>query len=100
MYSVHWVAVDEAGFWDFDNDFAKNDVIFGVYNSSSSHIDNRKNNVLVTVTGERPTYDTNGSVGTTEKKLSINFSKAKKKLCLSFHYNSGHNFLFVNGKNL
>ena len=56
--------------------------------------------MFIIVTREGPTYDTNGSVGTTEKKFSINFSKAKKKLCLSFHYNSGHNFLFVNGKNL
>ena len=28
----------------FDNDFARNIIIFGVYNNSSSHSDNRKNN--------------------------------------------------------
>ena len=33
-----------------------------------------------------------------EKKISINFSKAKTKFCLSLHYNGDNNYLFVNGK--
>ena len=35
---------DGEGFWSFDNDSARNVVIIGVNNSSSSHIDNQKNN--------------------------------------------------------
>ena len=35
-------------------------------NSSSSHTDNRKNNIFVL--GEGPTYDINGSFGSPEKK--------------------------------
>ena len=31
---------DGEGFWSFDNDSARNVVIIGVNNSSSSHIDN------------------------------------------------------------
>ena len=35
----------------FDNGFARNVVIFGVDNISSSHTDNQKNNFLVLVEG-------------------------------------------------
>ena len=48
--------------------------------------------------GEGPTDDINGSIGTAEKKLSINFSKAKTKVCLSLRYNGDNSCLFVNGK--
>ena len=37
--------MDSAGSWSFDNDFARNIIIFGVDNSSSSRSDNRKNNL-------------------------------------------------------
>ena len=57
-------------------------VTFVVKNSSSSHTDNRKNYFLVLSKG--PTDDINGSVGTAEKKFSIN-SKVKKKFCLILH---------------
>ena len=33
-----------------------------------------------------------------QKKININFSKAKTKFCLSLHYNAGNSYLFVNGK--
>ena len=46
-------AFDGEASWSFDNDFARNALIFGVDNSSSSHTDNLKNNILVS--GERPT---------------------------------------------
>ena len=35
-----------------------------------------------------------------EKKIDISFSKAKAKVCLSLHYNSDNNYLFVNGKEI
>ena len=76
----------------------RNVTIFGVANSSSSHTDNCKNNFLVL--GEGPTDDINDSIGAAEKKFSINFSKAKTKLCLSLHYNRDNSYLFVNGKRL
>ena len=64
--------VDSAGSWSFDNDFVRNGIIFGVDNSSSSHSDNRKNNLLIL--GQGPTYGINRSFGSLEKKLSINFT--------------------------
>ena len=51
------------------NDFARNAVIFGVNNSSSSHTDNRKNNFLEL--GEGPTQGINNSTGSAEKKLVL-----------------------------
>ena len=35
-----------------------------------------------------------------KKKINFNFSKAKAKFCLSLHYNSDNNYLFVNGKEI
>ena len=35
-----------------------------------------------------------------QKKININFNKAKKKLFLSLHYNSDNSYLFVNGKEI
>ena len=36
----------------------------------------------------------------TEKKININFSKAKTKFCLTLHYNIANSYLFVNGKEI
>ena len=80
------------------NDYNRNVAIFGVDTSSSSHIDNRKNNFLVL--GEGYTFSINGSFDGPEKKFRINFSKAKTKFCLSLCYNSDNSYLFVNEKEI
>ena len=56
-------------------------LIFCVDDSSSSHTAKRKNNFLVL--GEGLTQGINDSTGTSEKKNSINCSKANTKFCLS-----------------
>ena len=81
IYSGYGITFGSAGSWSFDNGFARNVVIFGVDNSSSSHSDNRQNNFLVL--GEGPTYVINGRFGSPEKKFSINFTKSNTKFCLS-----------------
>ena len=43
VFSGYRITFDSAGSWSFDNDFARNVIIFGVDNSSLSHSDNRKN---------------------------------------------------------
>ena len=43
-----------------------------------------------------PTQDINDSTGASEKKNSINFSKAKTKFCLSLHYNGDESYFYVN----
>ena len=92
------ITVDSAGSWSFDNDTARNVIIFGVDNSSSSHSGNWKNNFLVL--GEGPTFGINGSFGSPEKRFNINFSKANTKFCLSLHYNTDNSYLFVKGKEI
>ena len=62
------------GSLNFKNEFAKDVIIVGSDNSSSSHADNCKNNFFVL--GADPTFGINGSFGSAEKKLSINFSRA------------------------
>ena len=93
MYGGYGIKFDSAGFWSFDNDAAANVIIFGVGNSSSSHAENRKNNILVL--GEGPTFRFNGSFGSPEKKISINFSKANTKFCLSLHYNVDNSYFLL-----
>ena len=55
------IIFDSVGSWKLDNDFARNVIIFGADNSSSSHADNCKNNFLLL--GEAPTFVINGSFG-------------------------------------
>ena len=69
-------------------------IIFGVDNSSSSHTDSHQNNFLVLA--GCPTYGINGSFGSTEKKFSINFSKAKAQFLLSLQYRHNDSYFFVN----
>ena len=45
MYSVYVIAFDGNSEWNFGNDYARNVVIVGVDNNSSSHTDNSKNNL-------------------------------------------------------
>ena len=71
LYSGYRITFDSAGSWSFDNGIARNVIIFGVDNSSSSHADSRKNNFLVL--GEGPTFAINGRFALPEKKFSINF---------------------------
>ena len=63
--------------------------------SSSAHIDNKKEDILVL--GKGPTQGLEHTL-TAEKLYSINF--AKKKFCLSLHYNVANSYLFVNGKRI
>ena len=63
--------------------------------SSASHNGNQRNDFLVL--GERNTLGINVIFPAIEEKLSINFSKAKAKFCLSFQ-NSGDSYLLVKRK--
>ena len=80
--------------WVFVNSFARNDVIFGVNNSLSSHTENQTNKFLTR--GEELTDGINGSTGSVENKINTNFSKAKSKFCLSLHYDGDDSYLYIN----
>ena len=94
VYGGYGITFHSGGSWTFDNDFARNFIIFGVDNSSSSHVDNGKNNFLVL--REDWTYGINGSLDAPKRKFDINFSEANTTFCLSLHYNADNSYLFVN----
>ena len=94
LYSGYEITFDSADSWNFNNDFARNFVIFGVDSSSSSLADNSNNNHLVL--GKGSFYEINGSFGSPEKMFVINFSKESTKFCLCLPYNIANSYLFVN----
>ena len=91
VYGGYGIAFDGKGDW-------RNVVIFGVDNSSSSHTDNLKKDILIL--GEGPIFGIKGSFGASEKNIDINFNKAKAKFCLGLHCNADNGYLSVNGKEI
>ena len=67
VYSGCGKAFDGKGECSFGNDYARNVIIFGADNSSSSRTDDSKNNFLIL--GEGGTFGINGSFGAPEKKV-------------------------------
>ena len=65
--SGYEIVFDGGGLWSFGNDSTKNVIIFGVDNSSSSHSNNHKNNLLIL--GEGPTFGNNGNFGSPAKNF-------------------------------
>ena len=63
--------------------------------SSSSHDNNKKNNIVVL--GKEFVQGISGTTIYAEKLYSINFTKNNKKFCLSLHYNENNSYLFCNG---
>ena len=61
--------------------------------SSSSHIDNKKKDILFL--GKGTTQGLEHSL-TAEKMYASNCTVTKKKFCLSLHYNETNSYLFVN----
>ena len=66
MDSGYGITFNSTDWWSFDNNTARNVIIFGVDNSSSSDVDNRKNNFLILRLD--PTFGIDGSFGSPEKK--------------------------------
>ena len=52
--------------------------------------------LIIIVLGKGPTKGLYDTMMTAEAEYSINFSRSKRKFCLSLHYNGSNNFLFVN----
>ena len=93
-YSGYGIGFDRRGTFSLlGGGFGENVVIFGVDNSSSIHIDNKKKDILILGVG--PTQGLENTL-TPEKMYSINFAVKKKKFCLILHYNGPNSYLFVN----
>ena len=76
-YSGHGIGFDSRLLFSVTNfDWSKNVVIFGVDNSSSVHIDNKKKDVLVLLKG--PTQGLDETTITAEAEYSIIFQDCKE----------------------
>ena len=62
--------------------------------SSSSHIGNKKKDILIL--GKGPTQGLQHTLAA-EKLYSMNFTKENTKFGLSLHYSGAYSYLFVNG---
>ena len=84
------------GFFSFPTGWlGKNVIIFGVDMSSSVHVDNKRQDILIL--DEGPSQVLDNTTLTVEKNYSINFTEHNKMFCLSLHYNGANSYLFVNG---
>ena len=77
-----------------DGSMGRNVIVFGADLSSSVHIDNKGNNILIL--GKRPTQELDDTTLRAEVKHPINFTQSGKRFVLSLHYNGSNVFLFVN----
>ena len=93
-YSGYGIGFDRKWFFSLGNEIGRNVIIFRVEINSSPHIDNKKKYILVL--GKGPTQGLEHTT-TAEKFYLINFTKNKRKICLSLHYNGANSYLFVNG---
>ena len=94
-YSGYGIGFDRRSSFSFPiGGYGQNILIFGVYMSSSPHIDNKKKDILVL--GKGPTQGLEHTL-TAEKMYSINFTVTKKNFFLRLHYNGANSYLFVNG---
>ena len=93
--SVYGLCFDSKGtFLHKNGTFAQNVIVCGCDLSSSSHANNRKNNILVL--GKDVTQGISCTTISAEKMYSINFTVIRKKICSSLHYNGSNSYLFVN----
>ena len=93
-YSGYGIGFDRHGSFSFPGTgLGRNVIIFGVDMSSSTKIDNRKNDIWIL--GKGPSQGLKHTLSA-EKMYSINFTEKNKKFCLSLHYNKENSYLFVN----
>ena len=96
-YFGYGIGIDGHG-WDWKNGRnGRNTIIFGVDMSSSTKIDNRKQDILILVLA--PTQGLE-HILSAEEMYSISFTKNNNKFCLSLHYNGANSYLFVNGSEI
>ena len=93
-YSGYGIGFDRRESFSFPSGgFGQNVLIFGIDKSFSTHIDNKKKDILVLGIG--PTQELEHTL-TAEKMYSITFTVTKKKFCSNLHYNGANSYLFVN----
>ena len=95
-YSGFGIGFDRHGEVSFGTrGFGRNYIIVGADLSSSSHANEKKNNILVL--GKDFVQGINDTKIYAKKLYSINFTENNKKFCLILHYNGDSSYLFVDG---
>ena len=95
-YSSYGIGFNRRSSFSFSGGgFGQNIIIFGADMNSSTHIDNKRKDILIL--GKGPTQGLGEHSLTTETMYSINFTLTKKKFCLSLYYNGANSYLYVNG---
>ena len=98
-YSGYGIGFDSKGsFLHAIGTYAVNVIIFGDDLSSSTHANNRANNI--SVLGKDFIQGINGTTIYAEKMYSTNFTVYGKKVCLTLHYNGDNSYLFVNNRQI
>ena len=83
-YSGYGIRFDRKGSYSIGDDVGRNTIIFGADISSSSQIDNKKQDILILGNGSTQGLE---HKLTAEKFYSFNFTKKNTKFCLSLYYN-------------
>ena len=92
-YFRYGIGFDSDSFFSFPNfDWGKYVIVFGVDNSSSVHVENKKKDILVIAQIQR-LDDTSIRA---KVQYSINFSRSGRKFFLILHYDENNSFSFVN----
>ena len=93
-YSGYGTGFDRRSSFSFTGGgFGQNVLIFGADMSTSIHIDNKKEDILVL---KKRTNARIREYFNCRKNVFNYFTVTKKKFCLSLHYNGGNSYLFVN----
>ena len=96
-YEGYGICFDEGGLFSIGNiNNRKNVLIFGVYEDSVIHANNKANNIFVM--GHVFVQGINDTTLYAEKMYSRNFTQPSTKFVLSLNYNGDNSYLFVNGK--
>ena len=94
-YEGYGICFDSESSFSFGKMDAKNEIIFGVNTSNSSHSTNKTQNIYVL--GKDFVQGINNTTIYAEKIYKTNFTEQSKKFVLSLHYNGDNSYLFVNG---
>ena len=78
-----------------NGEFGRNVIMFRVDNNQLVQTDNRKTDISVLHEGTAKGLDETAVQA--EAKYSINFTRSRKKNCLSLHYNGSYSFSYING---
>ena len=94
-YSGYGIGFDSRSEFSLpDESYGKNVIIFGVYMSSTVHVDNKRKVILIL--GKGSTQGLDNTKLTAEAKYLIKFTKSNERFVLSLNCNINDSFLFVN----